>query len=205
MRNGRAEARFPMRHRRGGIVALSRPVRYAGRESWPLASKPAISRANRAQWPATALFHWPAKGGTDTPDTETGQIRLRHARKFLQLRGQCRNIINNLDSREATMIHDENTPNAGSSFARRTSIVKMKNVLLLLLGTVCLTGCMHNYDLALVNGGRITRVSKPKLNKETGLYTFTDINGEKKSVSASRVVEIAPHSDPKVNGGLPRQ
>ena len=81
----------------------------------------------------------------------------------------------------------------------------MKNVLLLLLVTVCLTGCMHNYDLTLVNGGRITRVSKPKLNKESGLYTFTDMNGKKKSVSASRVVEIAPHSDPKLTAGLPRQ
>jgi len=73
----------------------------------------------------------------------------------------------------------------------------MKNVLLLLLGAVFLTGCMHSYDVTLVNGMRITRVSKPKLNKENGLYTFTDIRGEKKSISAYRVVAIAPHSDVK--------
>jgi hypothetical protein len=79
----------------------------------------------------------------------------------------------------------------------------MKNILVLLLGTVFLAGCMHNYDLTLVNGMRITHVSKPKLNKETGVYSFTDIKGEKKSVSAARVVEIAPHSNP-VNGGIPQ-
>src|SRR5258708_8168896 len=85
---------------------------------------------------------------------------------------------------------------------KRTNIVKMKNCLLLLLGTVFLTGCMHNYDLTLVNGLRITRVSKPKLNKETGMYTYTDIRGEKKSISAGRVVEIAPHSN-KLTAGSP--
>jgi hypothetical protein len=78
----------------------------------------------------------------------------------------------------------------------------MKKILLLLPGTVFLAGCMymHNYDLTLVNGMRITRVTKPKLNKETGVYTFKDINGKKETISASRVVEIAPHSD-KVKAG----
>jgi hypothetical protein len=79
----------------------------------------------------------------------------------------------------------------------------MKNVLVLLLASVFLAGCMHNYDLTLVNGMKITRVSKPKLDKETGVYTFTNIRGEKKSVSAARVVEIAPHTNQKVTGGTP--
>jgi PBP1b-binding outer membrane lipoprotein LpoB len=79
----------------------------------------------------------------------------------------------------------------------------MKNILLLLLGAVFLAGCMHNYDLTLVNGMKITHVSKPKLNKQTGVYTFKDIKGQKKSISAARVVEIAPHSD-SVKGGIPQ-
>ncbi len=92
---------------------------------------------------------------------------------------------------------------ADSRHVERANIVKMKNVLLLLLGSVLLTGCMHNYDVTLVNGMKITRVSKPKLNKETGVYTFKDIKGREKSISAGRVVEIAPHSNRKVTPGSP--
>jgi hypothetical protein len=80
----------------------------------------------------------------------------------------------------------------------------MKNILLLLLGTVFLTGCMHGYDITLVNGMRITRVSKPKLDKEAGVYTFTNIKGEKESINAARVIEIAPHSNPKLKAGTPQ-
>ena len=80
----------------------------------------------------------------------------------------------------------------------------MKNVLLLLLGAVFLAGCMHNYDLTLTNGMKITRVSKPKFNKETGVYTFRDIKGRTNSINAARVTEIAPHSDKVKAGGLPQ-
>jgi hypothetical protein len=79
----------------------------------------------------------------------------------------------------------------------------MKNVLLLLLGTVFLTGCMHNYDVTLINGIKITHVTKPKLDKESGLYTFRNIQGKKESINASRVVEIAPHSDKKIKSPPP--
>jgi hypothetical protein len=80
----------------------------------------------------------------------------------------------------------------------------MKNVLLLLLGSVFLSGCMHHYDLTLVNGVRITHVSKPKLDKENGVYTFKDVTGKEKSISASKVVEIAPHSSKNVKAGMPQ-
>ena len=92
------------------------------------------------------------------------------------------------------MMNDESTLNTGSDPVRYATIFKMKNVLLFLLGTMFLTGCVHNYDLTMVNGMKFTHVSKPKLDKKTGLYSFTDIKGNKKSVSASRVVEIAPHN-----------
>ena len=80
----------------------------------------------------------------------------------------------------------------------------MKNVLVLLLGAVFLAGCIHNYDVTLANGMKITHVSKPKLNKETDVYTYTDIKGRKKYINAARVVEIAPHSNPKVKGAPPQ-
>jgi uncharacterized lipoprotein YajG len=73
----------------------------------------------------------------------------------------------------------------------------MKNILLLLLGCMLLAGCAHRYDVTLVNGMRLTHVSKPKLDQSTGTYSFTDERGQKKTVSASRVVEIAPHSNSK--------
>ena len=71
----------------------------------------------------------------------------------------------------------------------------MKNVLLLLLASVLLTGCLHNYDVTLINGMKITNVTKPKFDKVNGLYTFKNIKGKTESINASRVVEIAPHSD----------
>jgi hypothetical protein len=85
--------------------------------------------------------------------------------------------------------------------AKLAIVVKTKNVLLLLLGAAFLTGCMHSYDVTLVNNMKITRVSKPKLDQKTGLYSFTDVNGKKKFISAYRVVEIAPHTDVKLKTG----
>ena len=79
--------------------------------------------------------------------------------------------------RKAFMNHDENTPLTGSSPAKRTNFVKMKNIPSAAGGRVLVAGCMHNYDITLVNGIRITHVSKPKLDKETGVYTFKDIKG----------------------------
>jgi hypothetical protein len=77
----------------------------------------------------------------------------------------------------------------------------MKNVLLMLLGAVFFAGCMHDYDLTLVNGKTITHVSKPKFDKRMGVYIYKDAKGQKRSIPATRVVEIAPHSS-SVNSGL---
>jgi hypothetical protein len=70
----------------------------------------------------------------------------------------------------------------------------MKNILLFVLGACCLTGCARTYDVTLVNGMRITRVSKPKLDKEGGVYVFKNARGDSETINAARVVEIAPHS-----------
>jgi hypothetical protein len=89
----------------------------------------------------------------------------------------------------------------------RRDFCRMKNVFVLLLGVVLLTGyMMHHYDITLINGGSITHVSKPKFDKETGYYSYTNMRGEKRTISASRVVEIAPHHAPKkVKGASPPQ
>jgi hypothetical protein len=59
---------------------------------------------------------------------------------------------------------------------------------------------MHHYDITMVNGLRITHVSRPKLDKVNGVYTFTNIKGEKESIPAGRVVEIAPHTSAAAAG-----
>jgi uncharacterized lipoprotein YajG len=79
----------------------------------------------------------------------------------------------------------------------------MKKILLPLVGVVLLAGCMHSYDVTLVNGIRITHVTKPKLDKKTGVYTFKDIKGRTNYVAAARVVEIAPHSNAS-KAGIPQ-
>jgi hypothetical protein len=56
------------------------------------------------------------------------------------------------------------------------------------------TGCASKYDIMLMNGHRITGVSKPELDKTTGKYNFKDASGQTMSISAMRVREIAPHS-----------
>lgn len=69
----------------------------------------------------------------------------------------------------------------------------MKRLFLLTLAAGLLTGCVH-YDMILTNGGRITNVSRPKLDPTKGAYVYKDVAGNVRYVSAGRVVEIMPHS-----------
>ena len=64
-----------------------------------------------------------------------------------------------------------------------------------------MTGCARSYVITLTNGGRIVSAGKPKLDK--GIYTYKDVRGEKFSVPALRVREIAPASmsEPEFNTG----
>ena len=54
------------------------------------------------------------------------------------------------------------------------------------------SGCARSYVLTLNNGSRIVSAGKPKL--AGGHYIYQDVRGEKFSVPASRVREIAPTS-----------
>jgi len=67
----------------------------------------------------------------------------------------------------------------------------MKNTtLLLLLGSLALTGCARHYVMKLSNGQRVVTASKPHL--EGAFYSFKDAAGHRNYVSQSRVLEIEP-------------
>jgi hypothetical protein len=67
-------------------------------------------------------------------------------------------------------------------------------LMLSLLAAVLLSGCAHRYDIMLTNGGRVTNVTKPVLDRETGVFTYNDVAGHEHKISAGRVVDIGPHS-----------
>jgi hypothetical protein len=55
----------------------------------------------------------------------------------------------------------------------------------------------------LTNGIRITNVSRPLLDRDQGIYTYKDVTGQSREVSAGRVVEIEPHSNKQAQGFTP--
>ena len=70
--------------------------------------------------------------------------------------------------------------------------MKSRLPLLLLLALPLLSGCARTYVISLSNGSRIVCHGKPKL--QGGVYIYEDVLGEKFSVAAGRVREIAPKS-----------
>ncbi len=53
-----------------------------------------------------------------------------------------------------------------------------------------IAGCTRTYVITLTNGSQIVCAGKPKL--EGGHYVYKDVKGEKFTVHAGRVREIAP-------------
>lgn len=71
--------------------------------------------------------------------------------------------------------------------------MKLRLLLLpLLLALPLVSGCARTYVISLTNGSRIVCAGKPKL--EGGHYVYKDVRGEKYTVLAGRVREIAPAS-----------
>jgi len=71
--------------------------------------------------------------------------------------------------------------------------MKSKHLLLLVVGLTCLaTGCVNRYNITLTNNNLITTRGKPKYDKETDTYKFTDAFGRPGSIPAFRIKEIAP-------------
>ena len=79
-------------------------------------------------------------------------------------------------------------------------MIPMKRFALIILGAGLLTGCAHHYDMTLTNGIHITNVSKPMLDEDNGVYVYKDVAGNKRYISAGRVIEIKPHSFKDENG-----
>jgi hypothetical protein len=70
----------------------------------------------------------------------------------------------------------------------------MKTASPFLVMALLLAGCAQHYDMTLTNGVRVTNVTKPILNEDSGSYTYKDVAGNVRHVSQSRVLEIKPHS-----------
>ena len=69
----------------------------------------------------------------------------------------------------------------------------MLRSLTLLCVLACLfAGCVSRYDITQFNGNVIRAKGKPRLDKERGVYVFTDLSGQKSAVTASRVRLIEP-------------
>ena len=69
-----------------------------------------------------------------------------------------------------------------------------KASLFVLLGLMALGGCARQYVVRLSRGTTITSKGKPRLDKTTGCYVFTDSKGRQQVVPASSIREIAPAS-----------
>jgi hypothetical protein len=87
-----------------------------------------------------------------------------------------------------------NLSKAGADLAQAVSRSKVSKLLLLLFFAMLFQGCAHRYDIMLTNGSRVTNVTKPVLNRETGTFTYKDVAGNEHKLSAGRVVDIGPHS-----------
>lgn len=74
-----------------------------------------------------------------------------------------------------------------------------------LFSAALLTGCAHRYDITLVNGERVTNVTKPQLNRSEGVFYYKDVRGQEHHVFAGRVVDIGPHSGSHVPPGTIQQ
>lgn len=72
----------------------------------------------------------------------------------------------------------------------------MKPILALVAALFLLpaSGCMSRYDIVMNNNVRVLSKSKPRLDKTTGVYHYTDVKGNKATVAAIRVREIGPHN-----------
>jgi hypothetical protein len=68
-----------------------------------------------------------------------------------------------------------------------------------------LAGCARRYDITLINGERVTNVTKPILNRDRGAFYYKDVTGQEHHVFAGKVVEIWPHSNKNIRPGTVQQ
>jgi hypothetical protein len=76
----------------------------------------------------------------------------------------------------------------------------MKKLFGLFVLALLVIGCKSNYDVTLTSGARYTGVSKPKLDKQGGMFTFKSASGRVFTVPETRVRTIEPHRAGKEAG-----
>jgi hypothetical protein len=91
--------------------------------------------------------------------------------------------------------------NADPCSAQGAACSKLAGILPWIISAALLTGCAHRYDMTLTDGTRVTNVTKPVLDRHSGVYTYKDVAGNVHHKSAGRVVEIAPHSNKNTTPG----
>lgn len=71
------------------------------------------------------------------------------------------------------------------------------------------TGCMNRYEITLSSGNVITTKGRPKYDKTTDTFRYTDLEGKKRYVPSVSVREVAPYDRSNKNpsgvtpGGMP--
>jgi len=64
-----------------------------------------------------------------------------------------------------------------------------------------LAGCARRYDITMINGERVSNVTKPILDRDRGAFFYKDVTGQEHHVFAGKVVEIWPHSNKNIRPG----
>lgn len=73
----------------------------------------------------------------------------------------------------------------------------MKKLIAIVFAATLLAGCRSSYDVTLNNGMQFTSVSKPKLDRDKGVYVFKNAGGRTYTVPETRIREIGPHVNTK--------
>jgi hypothetical protein len=82
---------------------------------------------------------------------------------------------------------------------------KLVRLLPWLFSAALLAGCARRYDITMVNGERVSNVTRPILDRDRGAFFYKDVTGQEHHVFAGKVVEIWPHSNKNVRPGTVQQ
>jgi hypothetical protein len=69
----------------------------------------------------------------------------------------------------------------------------MKKVIAIIFVAILVAGCRSSYDVTLTNGMQFTGVTKPKLEREKGVYVFNNAAGKNFAIPETRIRTIEPH------------
>jgi hypothetical protein len=74
--------------------------------------------------------------------------------------------------------------------------MKAPVLLVIALAGACLaSGCARFYNITTNSGRTIMTRGKPHYDRENSVFVFTDVRGEKRTIPAGSVAQIAPAED----------